>query len=124
MLGLNACHKDPTPLSRQTSTAAITFRSEGGGYTPEQQAALDAHLQAIASFRAQVHAWRTEPTGASMPAAEAIEKTEIAFNLYQGNPTVPFEFYESIERDLAVSANENWTPAQVVAFYDTVKAIA
>ncbi|MCS6930517.1 MAG: hypothetical protein NZM43_13600, partial [Saprospiraceae bacterium] len=65
-----------------------------------------------------------EPTGASMPAAEAIEKTEIAFNLYQGNPTVPFEFYESIERDLAVSANENWTPAQVVAFYDTVKAIA
>jgi hypothetical protein len=62
--------------------------------------------------------------GASMPAAEAIEKTEIAFNLYQGNPTGMFAFYESVEQDLPVSASEHWTPAQVVAFYDAVKALA
>lgn len=124
VFGLNACYKDPTPKAGNTAAIAITLRSEGSGYTPEQQAALQAHLEAIANFRTQVHAWRNEPTGDPMPATEVIEKTEIAFNLYQGNPTVPFESYESIEQDLPVSANETWTPAQIVAFYDAVKAIA
>ncbi len=124
VLGLNACHKDPTPQTGNTTATSIALRSEGSGYTPEQQAALQAHLEAIANFRTQVHAWRNEPTGDPMPAAEVIEKTEIAFNLYQGNPTVPFESYESIEQDLPVSANETWTPAQIVDFYDAVKAIA
>jgi hypothetical protein len=124
VLGLNACHKDPTLQGSSPATAAVAFRSEGDGYTPEQEAALQAHLEAIANFRTQVHAWRDEPTGDPMPAAEAIEKTEIAFNLYQGNPTGMFAFYESVEQDLPVSASEHWTPAQVVAFYDAVKALA
>jgi hypothetical protein len=77
----------------------------------------------VESFRQQVHAWRSNPEGEGLPALTVVEKTEIAFNYYQGNPTVPFEAYEDSEQPLTVSADATWTPAQVVAFYDGVKSL-
>lgn len=105
-----------------TRGTGAVLRSEGNTFTQEEWAIVQAHLQSVENFRQQVHAWRSSPSGEGLPALEVVEKTEIAFNYYQGNPTVPFEAYEDIELPIPVSANTTWTPAQIVAFYDEVKA--
>ncbi|MCS6930212.1 MAG: hypothetical protein NZM43_12055 [Saprospiraceae bacterium] len=124
LLSFNACQKDSPALSEKSlSSIGVSPRSEGNTFTQAEWAAVLAHLDGIDSFRQQVHAWRSNPSGEGLPALEVVEKTEIAFNYYQGNPTVPFESYEDIEQRLPVSANATWTPAQVVAFYDGVKSL-
>lgn len=123
LLSLNACYKDSPVLGeRMTKGTGAVLRSEGNTFTQEEWAIVQAHLQSVENFRQQVHAWRSSPSGEGLPALEVVEKTEIAFNYYQGNPTVPFEAYEDIELPIPVSANTTWTPAQIVAFYDEVKA--
>ncbi len=99
-------------------------RSEGGSYTEDEWESVEAHVQALADFRNQVIAWRNEPVGNSMAAEEVIGKTEMVFNLYQSHPAMGFEEYESYEHEIPVSSNAEWTPSQVVAFYDNVKSLA
>ncbi len=60
----------------------------------------------------------------SMAAEEVIGKTEMVFNLYQSHPAMGFEEYESYEHEIPVSSSAEWTPSQVVAFYDNVKYLA
>lgn len=126
-LSFSSCLKEPALPARFSGTSlpsmAALSRSGGGEFSPEEQAAIEEHLQGVANFRAQVHTWRGAPTGEPMPAGEVIDKTEIAFNFYLGDVTRAFRHYESVEQELTVSGSESWTPAQIVAFYDGVKAI-
>ena len=105
-LGVTACNKDanPVPLDRAASTEwSVSSRSDGG-FNREEQAAINQHLLGIEAFRTLVGVWRTNGTTATMPAQEAVEKTEIAFNYNLGDATSIFGSYETVETKIGVSA--------------------
>lgn len=113
------CQKDSpvVEIVPSPSKSIVVDRGE------EEAAAIEAHVKGISSFRDQVHEWRKNPRGSDMSALDVVEKTEIAFNMFLGQPTTAFEAYEWIEEDIVVDASEVWSPATVVTFFDAVKEL-
>jgi hypothetical protein len=122
-IGFVACNKDSTsPQYPQAALLAATGRSEEPTpYTAEEQAALNEHIEMIQAFKNDVIGWRTNPSGAILPAEEVIEKTEIVFNLNLGKPYVPFQTYKTSEYSVTVSSDVNWNTQTIVAFYGSIK---
>jgi len=118
LLALGCQKENPiTTLATPSIEGVASDRSEG------EAAAVKARVEEIIAFRDAVHQWRVNPAGNSMSALDAIEKTEIAFNLFLGQPTKAFESYEWIEQDIAVGASANWSPTAIATFFDAVKAL-
>ncbi len=122
-LGITACNKEADPISPDVVTSTErSVNSREGGFTREEKAAIEQHLQRIEGFRNLVGSWRTNGTTATMPAQEAVEKTEIAFNYNLGDVTSIFQSYETVETKIMVSATSStWSGSNVVGFFDAVK---
>lgn len=124
-LGVYSCDKD-TQLSEFTQKDVdIEFRSSDGdsNLSEDEMTAIRSHVAEIKTFRDQVKSWSANGANESMPSIDAIEKTEIAFNLFLGRPNTVFSHYHQIEKAIKVSDNDEWSAQEIVQFYEEVKEL-